>query len=141
MASHFAASQYHYDAGAQAAYFSVTNANAGDDMFVSFEDARACQAKVSYARNRGLGGFIIWELSQDPQANKPDPLLQGIKQTLQTPGLLGLQRHGQNDTLSFTGAPLGSYQLEWTSNFTAWNSLLATNVSLTWTGGVIQATD
>jgi len=141
MSSNFAAALYHYDTGAQAAYFSVTNSQATNDMFISFEDPRACEAKVSYARNRGLGGFIIWELSQDHQVNQPDALLQAIKQTLATPGTLGLSRAGQGLSLTFTSAPLGSYQVQWSSNLTTWNSLLATNASLTWTGGVIQATD
>ena len=141
MSSNFPPALYHYDSGAQAPYFSVTNSHASNDMFISFDDQRSVAAKVSYARNRGLGGFIIWELSQDHQANKPDPLLQSIKQTLATPGMLGLNRAGQSISLTFTSAPLGSYQVQWSSNLTTWNSLLATNVSLTWTGGMIQATD
>lgn len=141
MSSNFAASQYHYDARAQASYFSVTNALAANDMFVSYEDQRACAAKASYVRNRGLGGLIIWELTQDHQPNKPDPLLQAIKQAWKTPGVLALQRGAQSVSVSFAGAVLGSYQVQWTSNLFVWNSLLATNMSLTWTGGVIQATD
>lgn len=141
MSSNFAASEYHYDAGAQAAYFSVTNASKSQDMFISYQDQRACGATVSYARNRGLGGFIIWELAQDHVANKPDALLQAIKQTLATPGTLALQRAGQTISLSFTSAPLGSYQVQWSTNLAVWNLLLATNASLTWTGGLVQATD
>ena len=141
MSSNFPPALYHYDSGAQAPYFSVTNSYASNDMFISFDDQRSVAAKVSYARNRGLGGFIVWELSQDHQAKKTDPLLQAIKQTLATPGTLVLNRAGEGISLSFTSAPLGSYQVQWSSNLTAWNSLLATNASLTWTGGVIQATD
>lgn len=141
MSSNFTAAEYHYDPGAQAAYFSVTNTSSSKDMFISFEDARAVAAKVSYARNRGLGGFIIWELSQDHQPKKPDPLLQAVKQTMSTPGNLALQRVGTNLSLNFTGAPLASYQVQWSSNLAAWNPLVATNPGLTWTGGVIQATD
>jgi len=141
MSFNFAASQYHYDAKAQAAFFSVTNAQSANDMFVSYEDQRACAAKASYVRNRGLGGMIIWELCQDHQPNKADPLLQAIKQAWQTPGILALQRSGPNVTVNFTGAPLGSYQVQWTTNLLVWNSLLSTNASLTWTGRVIQATD
>jgi chitinase len=142
MSSNFAAAQYHYDTGAQAPYFSVTNAlHASNDLFISYEDTRSVAAKVSYARNRGLGGFIIWELSQDHQANKPDPLLQSVKQTLATPGMLAMNRAGTNVSLSFTSAPLGMYQVQWSSNLTSWSALLTTNSSLTWTGGVMQATD
>jgi chitinase len=110
-------------------------------MFVSYEDQRACAAKASYVRNRGLGGMIIWELGQDHRPNKPDPLLQAIKQAWQTPGILALQRTGQNVSVNFTGAPLGSYQVQWSTNLLVWNSLLLTDASLTWTGGIIQATD
>jgi chitinase len=141
VSSNFTVSQYHYDANAQAAYFSITNAQAANDMFVSYEDQRACQAKVSYARNRGLGGMIIWELSQDHQANKPDPLLQAIKQTFATPGWLVLKPAGQSVSVNFTSAPLGSYQLQWSSNLAVWRSLLLTNASLTWTGGVMEVVD
>lgn len=141
MSSNFTAAQYHYDSNAQAAWFSVTNTQTANDMFISFNDPRSCAAIASYARNRGLGGCIIWELAQDHHANKPDPLLQGIKEALQTPGILDLQRIGQNITLDFISAPLGEYQVQWSSNFTMWSSLVDTNVSLTWTGGVIQATD
>jgi chitinase len=141
LSSNFPARSYHYDFGAQASYFSITNAQAAGDMFVSYEDQRACQAKVSYARNRGLGGFIIWELSQDHQANQPGPLLQAIKQTLATPGQLELaiQGAGQTISLDFTSAPLGYYQVQTSSNLTAWSSALVTNVGLTSTGGLIQA--
>lgn len=141
MSSNFTAAEYHYDSNAQAAWFSITNAQATNDMFISFNDPRSCAATASYARNRGLGGFIIWQLAQDHHANKPDPLLQGIKQALQTPGILDLQQTATTISLLFTSAPLGSYQVQWTSNFTLWSTLVDTNVSLTWTGGVIQATD
>lgn len=141
MSMNFTASQYHYDAGAQAAYFSVTNSSAANDMFVSYEDPRACAAKASYARNRGVGGFIIWELTQDHQAGQPDPLLQAIKQALQTPGALSIQPAGQVISLNFTSAPLGSYQVQWSTNLTAWVALLSTNMSLNFTGGIIQTTD
>ena len=141
VSSNFTAGQYHYDAGAQASYFSITNVQATNDMFVSYEDERACQAKVSYARNRNLGGMIIWELSQDHKANKPDSLLQAIKQAFATPGKLSLQTAAQGVSVTFTSAPLGSYQMQWSSNLTAWNPMLVTNASLTWTGGVMQAFD
>ena len=33
-------------------------------MFVSYDDEHTCQAKVSYARDLGLGGVMIWEIGQ-----------------------------------------------------------------------------
>ena len=140
MSSNFTASQYHYDAGAQAAYFSVTNSDPANDMFISYEDPRACAAKVNYARNRGVGGFIIWELTRTIRAGKPDPLLQAIRQTMQTPGTV-IQPKGPVMSLNFTSAPLGSYQVQWSSNLTAWVAMLSTNMRLNWTGGIIQTTD
>jgi len=138
MSSNFAPALYHFDTNAQAPYYSITNAQAANDMFISFNDPRSCAAIASYTRNRGLGGFIIWELAQDHKPGKMDPLLQAIKGTLTTPGSISLQRSGQNFSLSFTSAPLGSYQIQWTTNLAQWNSLLTTNVGLVSTGGVIQ---
>jgi GH18 family chitinase len=40
---------------------------------------------VSYARNHGLGGIMIWELAQDHTPGTSDPLLQAVKQALATP--------------------------------------------------------
>ena len=143
VSSNFSASQYHYDSDAQSAYYTVTNAVDTSECFIPFDDQRTCQAKVSYARNRGLGGLIIFELGQDHQPGRADPLLQAITEAFATPGPLAIKSAGQNVTLSFASAPLGSYNLQWTSNLMSptWNSLLITNLSLTSTGGVIQAAD
>jgi chitinase len=58
-------------------------------MFVSYDDAHACQAKVSYARNLGLGGVMIWELANEYMASQPagqrTPLTSALKQALATP--------------------------------------------------------
>lgn len=122
---------YHWDAAAQAAYLSITNSNPTNDMFISYDDQRTCQAKVSYARNRGLGGVMIWELSQDHQANEPDPLLEAVNQSLASPGPLSVQLMGSNISLSFAGIALGDYSVQWTSNLVAgqWNVLVLTNIS------------
>lgn len=143
MTAGFSASQFHYDSGAQSPYVSVTNSNSSLDQFIPFDDARSCEAKVSYARNRGLGGVIIFELSEDHQSGQTDPLLNAINQVFATPGALAIQPSGQNVDLSFSSAPLGSYAIQWSTNLTGtvWNSLLMTNLPLTFTGGVIQATD
>jgi hypothetical protein len=98
---------------------------------------------VSFARNRGLGGIMIWELAQDHTANQTDPLLNAIKQAIATPGAITAQRGGQNLDLSFTSAPLGSYRIQWCTNLAnvVWNSLLVTNVPNISTGGVIHVQD
>lgn len=118
LSSNFAASFYHYDAKAQAAYFSITNVEAANNLFISFEDPRACAAKAAYVRHRGLGGMILWELGQDHRMDQPDSLLLAIKQTLQAPGLLSMEHAGP------------------TSNPPPETSLSATNFGITYTGGV-----
>jgi chitinase len=141
MSAYYQTNLYHWDLNAQAAYLSITNANSSSNQFISYDDQRTCQAKVSYARNRGLGGVMIWELAQDHHANQTDPLLQAVKQALATPGMASIQRNGSNLNLSFNSIPLGSYRVQWTSNLTAgvWNTLFTTNI--TGTGGVMQITD
>ena len=139
--SNYSANAHYWANDAQAPYISITNANPANDIFISYDDERACQSKVSYARNHGLGGLIIWQLKQDHRANQVDPLLNAVKQALATPGTITAQQSGQNLNLSFTSAPLGSYRVQWKSNLTdaVWNTLVVTN--MTNTGGVIQVTD
>lgn len=141
MSTYYQSNLYHWDSSAQAAYLSIDNPGASNDKFISYDDQRTCQAKVSYARNHGLGGVMVWELAQDHQANQPDPLLQAIKQALSTPGMTAIQRFGEEISLSFTGIPLGSYRVQWTSNLAAgvWSTVAITNVS--GTGAVIQVAD
>jgi chitinase len=142
MSGYFQTNLYHWDDLAQAAYLSITNVNPADDMFVSYDDERSCQAKVSYARNHGLGGIMIWELAQDHEAGQTDPLLQSVKQALTAPGRIAIQFVRQQDIkLSFTCLPLGSYRVEWTSNLTEniWHTLVVTNI--TGPGGTLQIDD
>lgn len=53
----------------------------GGSSFVSFDDERSVTAKVNYARQRGLGGWIIWELSADylPERTPANPLIAAVK--------------------------------------------------------------
>jgi chitinase len=89
--SYYQSNQYHWDTNAQAGFLGITNCNPANDLFVSYDDQRACQAKVNYARNRGLGGVMIWELTQDHQAGQADPLLQALKRALNAPGFSSVQ--------------------------------------------------
>ena len=141
MADYYQPDLYHWDTNAQAAYLSITNAVETDNVFLSYDDQRACQAKVSYARNERLGGVMIWELAQDHQAGVPDPLLESVKQAMATPGPLSVQPSGNNLNLGFTAIPLGSYVVQWSSNLAAgsWNTLDTTNI--TGLGGGVQVTD
>jgi chitinase len=77
---------YHWDEAAEVPYLSIDQPGSDDDVFVSFNDARSCAAKVRYARDRGLGGFIIWELSADYRAAQPEgqrrPLRQAVAEAI-----------------------------------------------------------
>ena len=141
MSGYYQSNLYHWDTNGQAAYLSISNANPANDMFISYDDPRTCQSKVSYARNHGLGGVMIWELAQDHQNGQPDPLLQAVKQALATPGFITIQSLGPEIELNFASLPLGSYDVEWSSNLTGnfWNTLVVTNV--TGSGGVLQIVD
>ena len=113
-------------------------------MFITYDDTRACQSKVSYARNLHLGGLMIWELSQDYVSTQPagqrTPLTTALKQALATPNISTIQRSGTNVNLSFTSLPLGLYRVQWTSNLAlaSWNTL--TN-NVAGTGANVSITD
>jgi chitinase len=141
ISTYYQSNLYHWDSAAQAAYLGIDNTGASNDKFISYDDQRTCQSKVSYARNHRLGGVMIWELAQDHQASQPDPLLQSIKQALGTPGQTAIRFNGQDIDLSFATAPLGVYRLEWSSNVIGgpWNTLAVTNISNT--GGVLHVQD
>ncbi len=114
MTTYYQTNRYHWDTDAQAAYLSIDNSGSANDKFISYDDEHACQAKISYARNRGLGGVMIWELGSGYRAGQPvgqrDPLLQAVKQALATPQMTAIGLSGQKDIrLEFTSLPLASY--------------------------------
>ena len=139
IANYYQPNLYHWDLSAQAAYLGITNANPINNEFISYDDQRTCQAKVSYVRNHSLGGVMIWELAQDHTPNLPDPLLQAIKQAVATPGQTSLQTSGNDINLIFSSIALGSYQVEWSSDLSVWNTLMTTNIP--GLGGPLQITD
>jgi chitinase len=141
LSTYYQSTLYHWDTNAQAAYLSIDNSGSSNDKFISYDDTRTCQSKVSYARNRHLGGVMIWELAQDHHAGQADPLLQSIKQALATPGSTAVHVNGQSVDLGFASVPLGSYRVQWTSNVTGapWNTLAVTNIS--GTGGLLHVSD
>jgi chitinase len=138
MSTYYQSNLYHWDTNAQAAYLSMDNPGAPDDKFLSYDDQRTCQSKVSYARNHHLGGVMLWELAQDHHPNQADPLLQSIKQALATPGVTAIQYNGENVDLSFATVPLASYRVQWTTNLNqaSWSTLVVTNIS--GTGGILH---
>lgn len=144
MSTYYQSNLYHWDEAAQAAYLSITNAIATNDIFLSYDDEHTCQAKVSYVRNRGLGGVMMWEIGQGFRASQPagqrDPLLQAIKESLATPRLSAIELSGQDVQLSFTTLPLAFYRVQWTSSLNPieWNTL--TN-NIAGTGGTVRVAD
>jgi chitinase len=137
--SYYQSNQYHWDTNAQAAYLSMTNT----PTFISYDDQHTCQIKVSYARNRGLGGVFIWELSEDffpaQTGSNRAPLLDSLRQSLATPGMTGIALQGKNLQLSFSSLPLALYRVMWTSNVGGpWNTL-SNNVN--GTGGILYISD
>lgn len=144
MTTYYQPSLYHWDTNAQAAYLSWDSAGSASDKFISYDDEHACQAKVSYARNRGLGGVMIWELGSGYRPGQPagqrDPLLQAVKQSLATPRIVGIQRSHQNLQLDFTSLPLAFYRIQWTSNFSAGDWPTLTN-NVPGTNGTLRVTD
>ncbi|MBA4149400.1 MAG: glycoside hydrolase family 18 protein [Verrucomicrobia bacterium] len=129
MTTYYQTNRYHWDTNAQAAYLSIDNAGSADDKFISYDDERSCQTKVSYARNRRLGGVMIWELGQGYRSGEPagkrEPLLQAIKAALATPGIVSIERTNQNVQLSFSSLHLGQYSVLWSTNPGSenWNTL------------------
>ncbi len=141
ISSYYQTNLYHWDATAQAAYIGITNANPVNNTFLSYDDPRGCQTKVSYARNRNLGGIMIWELAQDYKPNVTSPLLQAVKQAVAMPNLTNIQTSGNDVSLTFSSIPLGSYRVQWRSDLASgtWNTLLTTNIQ--GLGGPLQITD
>ena len=145
MSTYYQSNLYHWDSAAQAAYLSIDDTGSANDQFISYDDEHVCQAKVSYARNLGLGGVMIWELGEGYRSSEPagqrDPLLQAIKQALlATPNLTAIQCSNLDIRISFTTMPLALYRVQWTTNPTNanWNTL--TN-NISGTGGIMQLTD
>jgi len=91
MSSYYQSNFYHWDTNAQAAYLSIGHHGSAKDVFVSYDDERACEAKVRYARKHCLGGIMIWQLAQgyldEPENGDHNPLIQAVKQALAALGV------------------------------------------------------
>ena len=128
MSSYYRSNAYQWDAAADAAYLSVTNSASTNELFISYDDQRSTATKVSYARNLGLGGLMIWELSQEFQPSAPPdsrhPLLKSIQAALGTPGAASVQLSNRQVLIHFTAAPLALYRVLATTNLgTTWITL------------------
>jgi len=56
---------------------------ASDGVMISYDDARSLRLKAAYAREQGLGGMGLWEISQDDEAQT---LLNALWAGLQAEG-------------------------------------------------------
>lgn len=84
MQSYFSANRYQWDAVANVPWLgSTTRFGPAQCNFLSYDDEASIAAKGAYTRRQGLGGTIIWTISQGHFPLRPagerDPLLQVIK--------------------------------------------------------------
>jgi chitinase len=84
MATYYAASAYHYDSAADVPYLTLSGSNAEKCTFVSYEDATSIAAKGAWVKAQGLGGVIIWTISEGYVASgsnvaAQNPLLEVMK--------------------------------------------------------------
>jgi chitinase len=64
MASYYSAATYHYDSVAAVPYLSPPAGNAQGCTYVTYEDATSLGAKAAWMKSQGLGGIIIWTMSE-----------------------------------------------------------------------------
>lgn len=87
MDKYYTPGAYHWDANAHAPYLSL--GGPGAKQFISYDDARLTAEKVTYARTRGLGGVIIWQLGSEYRPDQPvgkrSTLLSAVKEAAHLP--------------------------------------------------------
>ena len=83
MQDYYQPQYYNWDDAAKASYLSIDDTGSTNDKFISYDDEKTVQAKFDYARTKGIGGLIIWELGGGYRANQSagqkDVLLQAVK--------------------------------------------------------------
>lgn len=74
---------YHWDDSAQAAYLSLPGSGPADEQFVSYDNEVTAARMVRYARDKSIGGLIVWDIGAGYRADQPpgrrDLLLQAVK--------------------------------------------------------------
>jgi chitinase len=53
--------------------------NAGDSIFISYDDETSINAKMQYVKSHGLGGVMFWEYSEDIDGSLLDAIVRGLK--------------------------------------------------------------
>lgn len=64
---------YHWDEDAMAPYL------LGEQTFISFDDPKSMRLKGAYARQRGLGGMMFWDYTQDSSGELLRAMAQGLR--------------------------------------------------------------
>jgi chitinase len=88
MASYYSSADYHYDSAADVPYLTLSGSNAEKCTYVTYEDATSIAAKASWVKAQGLGGIIIWTMSEGYVASlgttvaAQNPLLEVMKTSL-----------------------------------------------------------
>jgi chitinase len=87
MGSLYSASAYHYDSAAAVPYLSLPAPSAQGCTYVTYEDATSIAAKGDWIKAQGLGGIIVWTISEGYIASGADvaaqnPLLEVMKTSL-----------------------------------------------------------
>jgi chitinase len=88
MANYYSSADYHYDSAADVPYLTLSGSNAEDCTYVSYEDATSIAAKAAWVKTQGLGGIIIWTISEGYVASlgttvaAQNPLLEAMKTSL-----------------------------------------------------------
>jgi GH18 family chitinase len=69
-----------WDTAAQASYLSIPGS---PSKWISYDNELTCSKKITFARNKGIGGVIIWELGGGYRSSMPagqrDLLLKAVK--------------------------------------------------------------
>jgi len=65
LAASYALASAMWDDFAKVPYLSIDSPGSTNDKFITFDNERSIAEKVNYAKSKGLGGWIIWELSGD----------------------------------------------------------------------------
>jgi chitinase len=132
LSTYYQTNLYHWDTAAQASYLSINNTGSTNDQFISYDDERVCQSKVVYARNRGIGGVMIWELGEAYRSSQPagqrDPLLQAVKRAL-----FGTQRYFDVNTATASSGVVNNGSYAWGSLWSA--AADGTAATATWANG------
>jgi chitinase len=87
MASYYSSAAYHYDTSADVPYLTLSGTNAEACTYVTYEDATSVGAKAAWVKAQGLGGIIIWTLSEGyitagTTVTAQNPLLEAMKAAL-----------------------------------------------------------